>query len=36
MMGHSSPRMAARYIANSADHHKNAIREIETRIKKVL
>jgi integrase len=36
MMGHSSSRMAGRYIANNADHHKTAVRAIESRLKNIL
>ena len=36
MMGHSSPRMAGRYISNNADHHKSAVRAIESRVTKLL
>ena len=33
IMGHSTIRTTSRYIANNADHHKNAVRAIEGRVK---
>jgi integrase len=36
IMGHGNIRTASRYIANNADHHKNAISAIASRVKDLL